>query len=103
MPRARTDPRTAARESRDGHLDVTPELAARMNAALSLAAQGFLIGHCYGVNPDGRCGCGLADCLSQGKHGGEGWKDQATQDPEVIRTRFLDGSPNYIAIPRAGS
>lgn len=90
-------------EQRVNDCGAPPEVAARLEAALDLAAQGFLIGQCYGVNPNGGCGCGQVGCRSPGKHGSKGWKDDATQDREVIRHRFRSGSPNYMAIPTAGS
>ncbi len=80
-----------------------PEVEARQTAALRLAREGFLIAQVYGVRRDGRCSCGLADCGAPGKHGGKGWMEQATRDPDVIRTRFLRGEPNYGAVPPAGS
>ena len=80
-----------------------PELAARRDAAIALAGQGFAIGHCYGINWAGNCTCGHSDCTSPGKHGGEGWLKSATQDPGVIRARLSSGDPNYMVIPMAGS
>jgi hypothetical protein len=72
-----------------------PEVEARQVAALGLARQGFAIAQCYGVRRDGRCSCGKDDCAAPGKHGGPGWLEQATTDPNVIRRRFLRGAPNY--------
>ncbi len=80
-----------------------PEVEARQTAALRLAREGFLIAQVYGVRRDGRCSCSRPECAHPGKHGGTGWKEQATRDPEVIRTRFLRGEPNYGAVPPEGS
>lgn len=78
-----------------------PEVEARQVAALGLARQGFAIAQCYGVRRDGRCSCGKDDCGAPGKHGGTGWLEQATTDPDVIRSRFLRGAPNYGVVPPA--
>lgn len=80
-----------------------PEVEARQVAALGLARQGFAIAQCYGVRLDGRCSCGKDNCIAPGKHGGQGWLEQATTDPDAIRTRFLRGEPNYGVVPPAGS
>jgi len=80
-----------------------PEVSARCDAALRLAQQGFAIGQCYGITSASQCMCSDADCKNPGKHGGKGWKDQATSDPNDIRSRFVAGNPNYMVIPKAGS
>jgi hypothetical protein len=91
---------------------LSPEVEARQVAALGLARQGFAISHVYGVRKDGRCSCGdphdgskdpRKDAKSVGKHGGHGWLEQATTDPDAIRTRFLRGAPNYGVVPPVGS
>ncbi len=74
----------------------------RLQAALALAHEGFLIGQCFGVAEDG-CRCRNPSCKAPGKHGGRGWKDQATTDAEVIRTRMSRGDPNFLVIPAVGS
>jgi hypothetical protein len=83
----------------EGATDRSP----RLDVALALAADGFLIGHCYGVTRAGGCLCGRADCRAPGKHGGLGWKEHATRDADTIRTRFAAGDPNYMVIPPKGS
>lgn len=81
---------------------MTPEVEARQIAALGLARQGYAIVQVYGVT-DGVCACGKADCGAPGKHGGRGWLEQATSDPDTIRTRFLLGDPNYGVVAPPGS
>ena len=83
--------------------DPAAKRIARFDKALALAAQGFDIGQCYGVTSTGGCLCGRADCKAPGKHGGTGWKEQATRDPDAIRTRFAAGDPNFMVIPPKGS
>ena len=78
---------------------MTPEVTARLDAALTLGSQGFLIGQCFGIDDDGRCTCGWERCEAPGKHGGRGWLERATRDPDTIRTRFAAGDPNYMVIP----
>jgi Protein of unknown function (DUF3987)/Bifunctional DNA primase/polymerase, N-terminal len=85
---------------------VTPEVEARMVAALGLARQGYAIAHVFGVGQDGVCHCpkgAACDPKSAGKHGGTGWLEHATRDPEVIRTRFLQGDPGYGVVAPIGS
>jgi AAA domain/Bifunctional DNA primase/polymerase, N-terminal len=85
---------------------VTPEVEARMIAALGLARRGYAIAQVYGVGVDGVCHCprgATCDPKNAGKHGGTGWLEQATIDPDVIRTRFLAGDPGYGVVPLAGS
>jgi AAA domain/Bifunctional DNA primase/polymerase, N-terminal/Primase C terminal 1 (PriCT-1) len=95
MPRTQTEPTSPG--------DTAAKRIARLAAALARAADGFLIGQCYGVTSTGGCLCGRADCKAPGKHGGKGWKEQATRDPDTIRTRFAAGDPNFMAIPPKGS
>ena len=83
--------------------DPAAERTARFDKAIALAAEGFDIGQCYGVTSTGGCLCGRADCKASGKHGGLGWKEHATQNPDTIRTRFATGDPNYMVIPPKGS
>jgi hypothetical protein len=95
MPRAQTEPTRPD--------DAAAERIARPDAAIALAAEGFHIGQCYGVTRAGDCLCGRAACKAPGKHGGLGWKEQATRDLDTIRTRFAAGDPNYLVIPPKGS
>jgi Protein of unknown function (DUF3987)/Bifunctional DNA primase/polymerase, N-terminal len=83
---------------------MTPEVEARQVAALGLARQGYAIAHVYGVGKDGVCHCPKgAACVAAGKHGGAGWLEQATTDPETIRTRFLANDPGYGVVALPGS
>lgn len=83
--------------------DTAAERVARLDKAIALAAEGFHIGQCYGVTRTGGCLCPREDCKAPGKHGGPGWKEHATQNPDSIRTRFATGDPNYMVIPPKGS
>ena len=83
--------------------DTAAERVARLDKAIALAAEGFHIGQCYGVTRAGECLCPRENCKAPGKHGGLGWKEQATRDPDTIRTRFAAGAPNYLVIPPKGS
>lgn len=83
---------------------MTPEVEARQVAALGLARVGYAITQVYGVGKDGVCHCPAgAACEAAGKHGGKGWMEQATRDPDTIRSRFLANDPGYGVVAQAGS